>query len=187
MAKEEKTKKKTTKRENAPRASRRKSVVSVEKFAPLVARIVLERLPYILSAEELESAAWLGVCRAAKSFLPGKGTKLSTWAAHKARFAIADAIRKETKRREREIAAGDAFFLQIPARSIDSEESAEARLVLNDALRQIDDRARDIIERAWLLGQNRSEIARALGISASWCNRLYQRGMKELRSILTQD
>lgn len=54
-----------------------------------------------LNRDEYVSAALLGLCEAAKSFNPGKGTHITTWVKVKVTSRLRDFVRNEIRYRER--------------------------------------------------------------------------------------
>lgn len=182
------TKKRATKNPKRSKA-RKDSQIDVQKYAPFIKRIASRYAPYFFTEEELESLAWEGSLRAVDSYNRRKGTTLQTWIFTKANGAIKDALQKEQVRREREIQGSLTIFetyrvkdeisdIEIDEQRKDCEQRKDFVI---KALAMIDERTRDIITRHFYEGQTQAQIAAAIGISQSWCSRLYKRGMAQLK------
>jgi len=176
------TKKRATKNPKRNKA-RKDSQIDVQKYAPFIKRIASRYAPYFFTEEELESLAWEGALRAVGSYNRRKGATLRTWIFTKANGAIKDALQKEQIRRERETQGSLTIFetYRTKDESSDVEADEQRKDFVTEALATIDERTRDIITRHFYEGQTQAQIAAAIGISQSWCSRLYKRGMAQLK------
>lgn len=150
----------------------------------MVQSIAAHYAPDLLSQEELESLAWEGALRAFRTYDSKKGTALKSWIFTKANGAIKDALRKEQSRREHEAQGSVSFFEACLAdRNADnSEADSYCKKIVQDALETLDGRTREIIRRRFFDGETQAKIAASVGISQSWCSRLYKRGMEQLKN-----
>ena len=170
------------------------SLDDLASFEPLIRHIAIIKKGSFLSEAERESEAWNGAVRAYNSYVAGRGAKLSTWMCLKAKFAIEDAERKERVHAQRESCRDAVFFTRIATKKgaeteepepEDAKVAAKRRMVAS-ALAALDERTRNILERVWYMNETQAEIAAELNISASWCSRLYRRGMAQLKTILSE-
>ena len=176
-------KKRATKNPKRINKARKDPQIDVEKYAPFIKRIASRYAPNFFTQEELESLAWEGALRAARSYNRRKGATLRTWIFTKANGAIKDALQKEQIRRERETQGSLTIFetCRTKDESIDSEADERRKNIVAEALATLDERTRDIITRHFYEGQTQAQTAAAIGISQSWCSRLYRRGMAQLK------
>lgn len=173
---------------NPKNKNRRIRPSELERYERLIRSVAARYAPILFSREELESLAWEGAMRGYYSFDEERGTKLTSWMCFKANGAIKDALRKEKKRREHETQYSktilDAYVYDADTEESDSADQKK-ELVAN-ALSKLDGRTKEIIRRCFFNGETQAKISATLGISQSWCSRLYRRGMEQLKLELSR-
>ena len=162
-----------------------------EQYVELARDIARRFGSSVLSFEEREEAALVGIARGLDSFKENSLAE-SSWLFLKGYYAVRDAIRIEKRNRRKTISAYKLF--DAPQAIYDECESAEQErddLVLRSSsyalncLCRLDWRTRKIIKEIIFNGARQVDVARSLGISQSWCSRLYNRGLQTLRARLS--
>jgi RNA polymerase sigma factor (sigma-70 family) len=145
-------------------------------------------LPAGIDAEELESAAVLGVARAAGAYDPGRQKSFTTFAWDHARWEILFALRRK---------AGAPLTVSLDALSLDGEPWEEARgatdpgfdrIVLREmlapALAELPAPLAEVIRLRYLAGLSRRETAERLGLGPTGVDHRERQGLRTLREWL---
>ena len=152
----------------------------------------------VLSFQERQQAALIGIQRGLESFKEGKSSRLH-WVFMKGLFAIEEAIQQEIRIRQRfrQIDSGTEEIRVIHSRIrtpleelIAKEEVIESerqKQALNHAIRRLEPRVRYVVQKVGLEGVSQQLVAKEMNISQSWCSRLYCAGLKKLREILLEN
>ncbi len=153
--------------------------------------------------EELISIGTLGLMKAVSTFNSGKNVKLATYASRCIENEILMFIRKtSTQRREisideplsvdwdgNELLLSDVLGSDQDIVSREMEE-AEERRILRDAVSNLNERERVIIEMRYGLNggeeMTQKEVADALGISQSYISRLEKKIMRRLKNRIEE-
>jgi|LSQX01.1.fsa_nt_gb RNA polymerase sigma factor (sigma-70 family) len=146
-----------------------------------------------LPNDELQQIALLGIARGLESYKEGRASETS-WCYFKGYNAIRDALRTERRRRARTARLGwdetfDLTAATYDGQGVDDEDDDDPELdaqkrLLRKALRSLDPRVRTIVRRVGMNKEKQQVVADALGITQSWCSRLYARGLAQIRAYM---
>ena len=67
-----------------------------------------------------------------------------------------------------------------------NEENWVKRLALSDAIKRLDEREKEIIERRFFRGSTQMEVASEIGISQAQVSRLEKSALRSMRNYLSQ-
>lgn len=154
-------------------------------YATTVAEIYsARRRLYGPEAEDVRSAAYLGLVQAAQSFDPGRGLKFVTLAQKRIHGAIIDGFRQERRKRKYEgvvfTFCSERKALNVPAVQNENDDDMLMAAVRRAALPP---RLRYILNR-WLAGDSHLAISIDLGICETRVGQLRQRAIGKLRAAL---
>lgn len=163
----------------------------LEKYIPLSFNLASQFRGSILSLEEIQQIALIGIARALETYVPGRSPE-RTWVYFKGYNAIKDALRSENRRRKHIVQLNWESSFEVEARKEDRSRRAnllkelktDQLNALRSAMRLLDSRTRLVIKRVGLKGERQEDVGRSLGISQSWCSRIYNRGLNQLRDVL---
>lgn len=173
-------------------------------YLPLVrsiARRVRRLVRIYMDLDELVSAGVLGLAEAAERFDPCAGNSFTTYAYHRIRGAMCDAIsasaplHRSFYHKGRAIPVSLEGYLQaghdIAASDVaadgeieDAIDRARARRRVQIALDRLDERERRLLTGYYLDGEALTELSTAMGISKSWASRICSHGLAHLREAL---
>ncbi len=147
------------------------------KYVPLAKRMA-RRLPHVLPRERLDfrSAAFLGLCEAARAFDPAVGVDFSTYA----RRRIDGAMRTYQAANPNGLNAADADNAVAPE-NLDAARFDDRDQVL-DLIRRLPQRHRHLCRLLYLDGMDRREAARVMGLSKSRVSRLHDEAFGLLKA-----
>lgn len=141
-------------------------------------------------ADELESAAGLGLVDAARSYDPSRGVKFATFARMRIHGAIRDACRSEGKRRPRAgfdgIEESEAFAMADPGLSAleDDEDRRASDARFERLLEVLTPRERIVMRAYYGQGRRTREIAEALEMSQSRASAVHMEALGKIRDRL---
>lgn len=184
------------KRRNDKKTSNRNNK-RLEDYLFLSFRIASKFNASILSFEERQQAALLGILRGLETYEEGRSSELH-WLYSKGVYAVEDAIRREarslrnTQHVEPDSLATIQHSGQTPLNKLitrEEQEITETRItIILKELKRLEPRIRYIVRKIALEGEKQQTVAERMGISQSWCSRLYNAGLDKLReNVLTQD
>ncbi len=165
-------------------------------FARVVARRLSRTLPAYADFDALESDALLGLVLAARSFDPTRGVAFTTYAAKRIHGAMLDGLRDRQGCRRGDsppaVFSLDALFSSADGRTTsladllagDEEPvgaAMERRDTIQQLLRQIDGRSRELLSEHYLEGRSQEDIARDLGLTASRVSQRIGAARRQLR------
>ena len=154
------------------------------------------RLGPQVELDELVASGTLGLTDAAQRFDPARGLSFLTFAHHRIRGAMLDLLRAQGRGPRRKAAEGErapspkrcgAELDELPGTFVDAEVAllrAERHRRLLDALANLPDRERCILERCYFDDQTLAEVGSSLGLSRSWACRLHARAVDQLRTAV---
>lgn len=177
-------------------AEQQKLVVDYMPYATsLAGRYWRRNKPFGSSPEDLQAAAYLGLCRAARAFAPEKGFKFSTYAHHRILGAIRDcACEARASRgylRKGRGPAGPAIVSLAEARRAAAPEGPpeisirDQHAQLFKHLAALPERERMVVE-AKMRGKSLREAGALIGVEKSWASRIYDRAINKLRRMYLQ-
>jgi DNA-directed RNA polymerase sigma subunit (sigma70/sigma32) len=139
------------------------------KIVPSVIRAFMKNMPCIKQVAQhcdLESAAYVACCKAAKTYDKSKGIGISAYFS----VAIRNQMLKEVKK---ELKSNAHSIMRIPLEQIHDREppKREASPTAMPSLLQLTERERDWVERFVFDGQNRGGSFRAFGREAGMDHR----------------
>lgn len=164
----------------------------LNKYIPMSFKIAARFPTNVLTYEERQQVAFVGICAAMRSF--NNKSDEAYWAWRKGCYAVQEAIRTEINRqcRNPQLAEmescpddGDDEFGKNPLEAQIEREENEARQKLirkmRRAINKLPERLREIMIRVALKGESQIQVAQELGLSQGWVSRLYAQGLEELR------
>lgn len=139
------------------------------KIVPSVLRALMRNMPCIRQVAQhcdLESAAYLGCCKAARTYDKSKGIGISAYFS----VAIKNQILKEVSK---ELKTNAHSIMRIPLEQIHDRQppKREVSLTAIPSLLQLTEQERDWVERFVFDGQNRGGSFRAFGREAGMDHR----------------
>lgn len=169
----------------------------LQKYIGLSFQLAKQLNSSVLSMQERQQAALLGIAHALESYQHEKSSE-SSWVYLKGLYAVEDAIRQEVIRRKKaqKTKWESLFELQFKESERkfedddDDDNNAERikqfrRLeLIQPAIKSLDSRVAKIVKRIALKGEKQRKVAKSLGISQSWCSRLYNRGLDQIREYI---
>lgn len=162
------------------------------QFARRVVGEWVGQFPYL--HDELDSAAMLGLCRAARSFDAARGVKFATFVKLRITWEMMDLLRRQTQKRHRKgrDAAPKVESLNSPALfrhdAIDpyaddsTHDPADAMDHWLGPLRSLAGRHTELFDLMYRRGMARHEARKAMGLSKSRVSILHSEGIALLRS-----
>lgn len=163
---------------------------SLEDYLFLASRIAALTASPVLSFEERQQAALLGMSQALESLNESRSSALN-WLFLKGFYAVKDAIRRESLNLSKLQSVDPDSLVTLPSASrspleelIQKEEQAriDARTELvMKSLRKLEPRVRYIVRSIALEGKRQQTVAKEMKISQSWCSRLYAAGLAKIR------
>lgn len=162
----------------------------LNKYIPMSYKIAARFSTNVLTYEERQQVAFLGICAAMRSF--NSKSDEAYWAWRKGCYAVQEAIRTEINRQcrnpqiaETESCPDDDERGKNPLEAQIEREENEARQKLlrkmRRAINKLPERLREIMIRVALKGESQVQVAQELGLSQGWVSRLYAQGLEELR------
>lgn len=200
-----------TQKLSSPRPTVEEVASLVHGHVHLVRRIaasVQRSIGRLLEYEELEAIGRTALFLAARDY--NASAPFSAYASLRIRWAMIDAVRKETHGRANRESAIHRTVIdeaetedesagvrlsqrdrQVQDLAHDRSESPEdllaelkQSLLLHSAVTQLDRRARLIVRRHYFEGEDLDEIARSINLSKSWLSRLHARAIQHLEQQL---
>lgn len=152
----------------------------VERYVNLVWSAARRQVRDHALAEEIASAVFQVLAHKAGS-LPA-GTILSGWLLRTTRFVAANALRHETRRRQREEAAMNTLLHRSES------DAAWERIapLLDEALVQLGDRDRDVLALRYFDQRSFREIGQTLGVTDDTAQKRVTRALDKLRACFEQ-
>lgn len=160
------------------------------RFAGLVKKYA--RQPHLKPiAAEAEAAGWLAVVEAVRTYDPRWRIRFAGYADSKVRFAVWNLFKRERRRWQDEVLAGQDeeggdVLADMPS-SLDVAETVTDRVLGELALRELaklPPRQRTVLVLTELEGVSLTAVARRLGISVQAVHNLRRRGLARLRAAL---
>lgn len=160
----------------------------LEKYVPMSFKIAAHFQTSVLTYEERQQVAFLGICAAMRTY--NNKSDEAYWAWRKGCHAVMEAIRTEIDRQcrnpqtESETYLADGYEKNPLDASIEREENeAQKKLIrkMRRAIKKLPDRLQEIMIRVALNGESQVKVAKELGLSQGWVSRLYAQGLEELR------
>jgi len=167
-----------------------------------VAWRVWRDLDATLDFEDLVGHGMVGLVQAARRYDPRRGVTFATFAWHRIRGAMFDAVRVMGRYTRREIASYRAGRIAVdpdpPVPSVDDlpdgapdpDELFAQRdrcLRLRAAVAKLPQRERGFIEKVYYEGKRFRVAGSELGLSKSWASRLHDRAIDGLRELIEED
>ena len=164
----------------------------LQQYIGLSYQLAKQRSSSVLTMQERQQAALIGIARGLESYQPDKSSELS-WVYFKGQYAIEDAIRQEVRKRKRtqKTRWEQMFELQSREETCDDDDDSDydsiqtRRLeLLQSAIQSLDSRTAKIVKRIALKHEKQKKVADSLNISQSWCSRLFNRGLEQIREYI---
>jgi RNA polymerase sigma factor for flagellar operon FliA len=158
------------------------------------ARYLRHRYRLDVPMEELESFGRMGLVDAAERFDPERGHAFASFARPRIRGAILDGLAQlgpsgRTRRRGGHLKRVRRRHDQLPGEQASAElELSRRRLrsALHQALAELPDRARLLVERRYFEHRTLVDIGLELGVSKSRASRLHAAALRKLRAALAE-
>jgi RNA polymerase sigma factor (sigma-70 family) len=170
---------------------RRKLAADHWSLAEAIARTMVQRYPFEVTADDLISYACQGLMAAARKFDPARKTKFSTYAKWCIEGAILDNVREDknhyiiSSKGARNIDDEDLHV--SGSRKLTPEWQAEAesiKLIVRRAIEGLPEREREVVILYDIEDLTQKEIALRLGVSAALISIIRKRALKRLREKL---
>src|SRR5262249_36173132 len=167
----------------------------------LIARRVRRALARRVELEDLEAHETEGLLQAARRYDPRRGASFATFAGHRIRGAMYDAVRAQGRYTRREVAE-HRTRVHVPAATPAPEPDAlpsdearpdeialarERRRRLAEAVGALAGSERHFIQRLYFDGAMLTAAGGELGLSKSWASRVHARALRRLREALEED
>ena len=155
-----------------------------------------------LDFEDLVGHGMIGLVQAAHRYDRRRGVTFPTFAWHRIRGAMLDAVRVLGRFTRREVASyragAIAVDVDVPVPAVDhlpdgtpgaDELSAERdrRRSLRAALAKLPEKQRCFVEKVYYEGKRHRVAGAELGLSKSWASRLHDRAIDGLRELIDED
>lgn len=134
--------------------------------------------------DDLLQEAMLAYVKAALRYDPTRGASVATYAGRRAVGAIADAVKVERRVQGQRARVPDDLFAGLPASCRPVDVSVTERVAVEDALRAVPSREREVIMRRFFFQEPLRIIAVAWGRTTSTIQALEQQALRRLRKIL---
>jgi RNA polymerase sigma-70 factor (ECF subfamily) len=144
----------------------------------LILRIVRDRTDATEVLQDVFWEAW----EAAAAYDPARGTP-EAWVAMRARTRAIDRVRSLRRRHEMFVAPVDESVATEAEPAPDPAESAEQRGVVREALAQLSEAQREVIELAYYAGLTQSEIAERTKQPLGTVKTRIRLGLERLREV----
>ena len=134
---------------------------------------------------ECESAALVGLLKAARTYRSDRGQTILNWVNHKVRYAIQEEVRSlDRSRAKRRVdfvpyIADDAKVTKTKGLRFDPEEYSLAHWALSQVPRNV-----EAIIRMRAEGVSPGDIAERLGMRVNSVHSLYSRGLSDIRKMI---
>lgn len=160
----------------------------VRRFLPLaqaVTRYHCRRYPW--NYDEVYSDALLALVKAIRSYSARHGATLQTWVRNKAQWEVQHGIRTRSgfrcaaKRRQRTYCKDHGRLSQLPSREQEPWEPLQRCEALTRFLRGLLPQEREAVERCYVRGERKKDVARSMGFSAAYLSKMLQRALAFLR------
>lgn len=157
-----------------------------DRYSPLLYSVALRILRRPADAEDAVQDAWLQVWRLAASYDPARGA-LAAWLLTVVRTRALDRLRGLTTRGRAEARVepeGHVAPIEDPAKRA-GERQMGGRV--REALAQLSDSQRQVLEIAYFEGLPQSEIAARVGAPLGTVKSWTRQGLQKLRELLPQE
>ena len=156
------------------------------RYAPALLGMVRRYVRSNDEAQDLLQQTFLHLHRARNDFRPGSA--LRPWLFTIAMNCIREHFRRRTRKKEGPLEPADEAKLVAEVASLEElQESKLRRDRVRDALAELPDNQREVIEMHWFQGRPFEEVARMLGASLSAVKVRAHRGYTRLRSALGEE
>jgi RNA polymerase sigma factor (sigma-70 family) len=154
----------------------------VERHAGFVYHTALRQVGNHHQAEEITQAVFIALARKAGSI--NANTVLSGWLFRATRYAIANHLRSNTRRRrhEQEAMLMQSLFQPGEAAAVSDQMTPH----LNDALNKLSDKDREAVLIRFFQNKSHKEVAQMLGVSEDAAKVRVSRAMEKLRLIFSR-
>jgi uncharacterized protein (TIGR03435 family) len=152
----------------------------VERHVNLVYSVALRSVGHSHAAEEIAQAVFIVLARKARSL--SKRTVLSGWLYRTTRLTVANHLRTEIRRQNREQEACMQTTLNEPA----PETWPQIAPLLDDALERLGEKDRNAIVLRFFENKNLREVGAALGASEDAAKMRVNRALEKLRKFFTK-
>lgn len=164
----------------------------LQQYIGLSYQLAKQRSSGVLTIQERQQAALIGIARGLESYQSDKSSELS-WVYFKGQYAIEDAIRQEVRKRKRTQKTRWEQMFELQSREVTSVDNDYSdcnsirtkRLeLLRTAIKTLDSRTAKIVKRIAFKHEKQKKVAESLNISQSWCSRLFNRGLEQIREYI---
>lgn len=160
--------------------------VLVERHLPLIYSVAHRLVQSQATAEDIAQAVFLELAQRAHRI--SRGTPLVAWLHVVARRTAIDVIRRETRRRAREVAAAEETHTEVPLASMGSDQPAwsEIAYVLDEAVASLKPVDRAAVLLRFFNEKSLREIGDELGISEDAAQKKVGRALDRLRAYFVR-
>ena len=186
-----------------PPATRNALIEDHVAFAASLARGMRSRLPSCVDRDELESDAYLGLIRAARTFDPSRGVQFRTFATRHINGAMIDGLRKRNHLRLR-LPQRTIWSLDTPVGCLDGhptmlgdtlpdtrsrpvDHQVEMTDEIESVMVRMDGSSRKLLADTYLRGMQRKQIARRDGVTPSAISSRLKTVHRRLEAMRCQD
>lgn len=153
-------------------------------YQPLVASALLRLNPAEACAEDCFSEGLLALIKSVDDFKPSLGVPFAAYARIRIKGAMLDLLRQQSRNSKND---DDVDLSNLLAKS-----SAKGELEINQemlaeiliAATRLDGKERIVIEKLYVCGDTRDEIAKSLGVSPSRVSQIHARALKRIRGFI---
>ncbi len=167
-------------REYANRKSEQACAGLVKRHVDLVYSVALRQAQDPHLAEEITQAVFIILSRKAGSL--GRATILPAWLCRTARYAAADALKRQRRRREREQEA----YMRSQLHESESTDWAQIAPLLDAGMEHLGRKEHDAITIRFLKGCSFNEVGAALGTSEAAAKMRVTRALEKLRKFFAK-
>ena len=154
-----------------------------DRYAGIAYGLALRITGNATTAEDVVQEAFVSLWKQAPRFDPERG-QVRSWLLTMVHHKAVDAVRRQTARPERALPEGAEEFMEASGRPDELAEMMLDAEAVREAVRQVPDDQRRVIEMAYFRGMTHVEIAQETGVPLGTVKSRLRIGLEKMREYL---